>query len=314
MPGSGPLTTVEGSPWHPQRSARRRHADLRCERLDGHQQSFPCSRLNPSSPATFPLDVQDRMGGVQLLLQPSHFRLELVHLRAEGVALGGLPTAFARGQALKRPLTPRPAPFRQMGAVQTLAAKQPAHLAGLRAALCLLQNPQSILRGELAPLRLGHDLRVRRWPRVAGSGPGGLVATLLDPQGRSVHLLQCHRFSFCGHWYSPPPPYSNSKGGRCLSDVGREGTSPARAKHLGVSTAGPCDSAGPPLARPCLPARASKPCCHWSPLSPAFMPRRLYQRAASAPSNHPKTSPCWSSPAIKMWKAGTPRTVFRAVV
>ena len=54
MPGSGPLTTVEGSPWHPQRSARRRHADLRCERLDGHQQSFPCSRLNPSSPATFP--------------------------------------------------------------------------------------------------------------------------------------------------------------------------------------------------------------------------------------------------------------------
>ena len=66
-------------------------------------------------------------------------------------------------------------------------------------------------------------LRVRRWPRVAGSGPGGLVATLLDPQGRSVHLLQCHRFSLCGHWYSPPPPYSNSKGARCLSDVGREG-------------------------------------------------------------------------------------------
>ena len=164
------------------------------------------------------------MGGVQLLLQPSHFRLELVHLRAEGVALGGLPTAFARGQPLKRPLTPRPAPFRQMGAVQPLAAKQPAHLTGLRAALCLLQNPQSILRGELAPLRLGHDLRVRRWPRVAGSGPGGLVATLLDPQGRSVHLLQCHRFSLCGHWYSPPPPYSNSKGGRCLSEVGREGS------------------------------------------------------------------------------------------
>ena len=170
------------------------------------------------------------MGGVQLLLQPSHFRLELVHLRAEGVALGGLPTAFARGQALKRPLTPRPAPFRQMGAVQPLAAKQPAHLAGLRAALCLLQNPQSILRGELAPLRLGHDFRVRRWPRVAGSGPGGLVATLLDPQGRSAHLLQCHRFSLCGHWYSPPPPYSNSKGGRCLSDVGREGSVPSEVR------------------------------------------------------------------------------------
>ena len=74
-----------------------------------------------------------------------------------------------------------------MGAVQTLAAKQPAHLAGLRAALRLLQNPQSILRGELAPLRLGHDLRVRRWRAWLGSGPGGLVATLLDPRaGASI--------------------------------------------------------------------------------------------------------------------------------
>ena len=41
--------------------------------------------------------------------------------------------------------------------------------------------------------------------------------------------------------------------------------------------------------------------------------RRLYQRAAWAPSNHPKTSPCWSSPAIKIWRAGTPQTVFSAV-
>ena len=83
-------------------------------------------------------------------------------------------------------------------------------------------------------------------------------------------------------------------------------------KALGASTAGPCASAGPPPARPCLPARASKPCYRWSPPSPAFMPRRLYRRAASAPSNHPKTSPCWSSPAIKTWRAGTPRTVFSA--
>ena len=33
-----------------------------------------------------------------------------------------------------------------------------------------------------------------------------------------------------------------------------------------------------------------------------------------APSNRPKISPCWSSPAIKTWKAGTPRTVFSAAV
>ena len=40
----------------------------------------------------------------------------------------------------------------------------------------------------------------------------------------------------------------------------------------------------------------------------------LYQQAALAPSNHHKTSPCWSSPAKKMWTAGTPGTVFSAVV
>ena len=44
-----------------------------------------------------------------------------------------------------------------------------------------------------------------------------------------------------------------------------------------------------------------------------FMPRRLYRRAAWAHSNLPKTSPCWSSPAIKTCKAGTPRTVFSSV-
>ena len=125
---------------------------------------LPVFEAESQSPATFPWTsrIVWRCGAPS---PAEPFRLELVHLRAEGVALGGLPTA-ARNQALKRPLTPRPAPFRQMGAVQTLAAKQPAHLAGLRAALCLLQNPQSILRGELAPLRLGHDLRVRQAGRA----------------------------------------------------------------------------------------------------------------------------------------------------
>ena len=53
-PGSGPLTPIEGRPGHTQRSARRRDADVRCERGGCHQQSFPSLRLNPSSPATFP--------------------------------------------------------------------------------------------------------------------------------------------------------------------------------------------------------------------------------------------------------------------
>ena len=45
-----------------------------------------------------------------------------------------------------------------------------------------------------------------------------------------------------------------------------------------------------------------------------FMPRRLYRRAAWAHSNRPKTSPCWSSPAIKMCKAGTQRIAFSTAV
>ena len=51
----------------------------------------------------------------------------------------------------------------------------------------------------------------------------------------------------------------------------------------------------------------------WSPPSPVFMPPQLFRRAASAPSNRPKISPCWSSPAIKTWRAGTPQTVFSSV-
>ena len=68
---------------------------------------------------------------------------------------------------------------------------------------------------------VGHDLRVRR--QSGAPGPGGLVATLLSPQGRIGNLIQCHRISLRGHRFSPPPPYSNSKGCWCLSDVGREG-------------------------------------------------------------------------------------------
>ena len=65
--------------------------------------------------------------------------------------------------------------------------------------------------------------------RSGAAGPGGLVATLLDPQGRNGNLIQCHRVSLCGHRFSPPPPYRNSKGCWCLSDVGREGG--ARSPH-----------------------------------------------------------------------------------
>ena len=56
-----------------------------------------------------------------------------------------------------------------------------------------------------------------------------------------------------------------------------------------LSRPGPCASAGLPPVRPCLPARASKPCYLWSPPSPAFLPQQLFRRAVTAPSNRPKT-------------------------
>ena len=52
-PGSEPVTAVEGCPRYAQRPARRRHADLQCERLGRHQQSFALFRFSPSSPDIF---------------------------------------------------------------------------------------------------------------------------------------------------------------------------------------------------------------------------------------------------------------------
>ena len=92
MPGSGPLTTVEGSPWHPQRSARYAPR-LTCDASGWTAittMSFPCSRLIPSSPATFPWTSRIVWAVCSSFSEPSHFRLELVHLRADGIALGGL--------------------------------------------------------------------------------------------------------------------------------------------------------------------------------------------------------------------------------
>ena len=67
----------------------------------------------------------------------------------------------------------------------------------------------------------------------------------------------------CRHW-SPPSPAMTAPSRACSApgstpSVPQKPTSCARAKRLGASTAGPCASAGPPPARPCLPAKASKP-------------------------------------------------------
>ena len=80
---------------------------------------------------------------------------------------------------------------------------------GCVAALCLLQNDS----GELAPLRLGHDW-LRPWgPRRDAPRPPG-------PERPSLAVI-----AFCGHWYSPPPPYSNPRGPvsvRLAERAGRE--------------------------------------------------------------------------------------------
>ena len=110
-----------------------------------------CARAR-SVPRSAVRRIQDRVRGVQLVLQASHFRLERAHLRIQRVAFTRLCAALLRGQLPKRTLAPRLAPSRQMGAVQPLAAKQPTHLAGLRTALRLLEDPQPILRGELRTL------------------------------------------------------------------------------------------------------------------------------------------------------------------
>ena len=179
------MATVEGGSGQAQRPARRRHADLRGQRRGGHQQFFPSLRFNPSSPATFPLYVDDRVRGGQFLLQPRHLRFELADLAAQGIGFGRLGAAFFRCQGLERTVAARLAPDGQMRAVQALATQQTADLAGLGATVGFLEDTQPVFSAEPPPGRLGHNLRIGRPGRYGAAGPGGLVATLLDPPGPS---------------------------------------------------------------------------------------------------------------------------------
>ena len=250
--------------------------------------------VQSQQPGYFSLYVQDRVRGVQLVLQASHFRLERAHLRIQRVAFARLCAALLRGQLPKRTLAPRLAPSRQMGAVQPLAAKQSTHLTGLRTALRLLNpsrrssrptSPGCVQRSASSRIRSrycavnwrrvglatpGSVLRARPWGprrylRVRGRscapGPGGLVATLLDPQGRNGTLVQCHRLSLCDHRFSSPPPYSNSKGCWCLSHVGREGSARGRMAASGAVTARTPPGERVPAGAPASPYRRSTTRC-----------------------------------------------------
>ena len=126
------------------------------------------------------------MRGGEFFLQASHLRLELADLGTEGVVLGRFRAALLRRQALKRPTAPRG----QMRSVQTLTAKQPSDHARARTLVCLLKNPQPILRGELAPGRLGDHPRIRSHSQSFASVPvAGSVSALIG-----LHLHALHQF------------------------------------------------------------------------------------------------------------------------
>ena len=105
-------------------------------------------------------------------------------------ALRGLRSAGFRPrlrQALKRPLTPT---LRHVDGSWTLEA-----------------GPTSGLRAVVPVFGLATS--GRRWPRVAGSGPGGLVA-ILDPQPERPSLAMSTSLRSL---VFPPPPYSGGVSG-----------------------------------------------------------------------------------------------------
>ena len=146
---------------------------------------------------------------------------------------------------------------------------------------------------------------------IAASRPYGFIP---------ISSIEVMTASTASRRWSPPSPAIMASSRACSASGSIPSAPPRgrslsdRARHSGASTAGPCALAGPPAVRTCLPARASKPYYLWSPPFPAFLPRQLFRRAVTAPSNRPKISPSWSSLAIKTWKTSTPRIVFSTAV
>jgi hypothetical protein len=64
-------------------------------------------------------------------------------------------------------------------AFQELPAKQPTHVAGLRAVVCFSENAQPVLGGETPPLWPGYHLRV-------GRSHGAELALAFSTKGSSV--------------------------------------------------------------------------------------------------------------------------------
>ena len=97
---------------------------------------------------------------------------------------------------------------------------------------------------------------------IAASRPCGFIP---------ISSIEVMTASTASRRWSPPSPAMMAPSRACSAPGSIPSAPPrgrslsARAKRSGASTAGPYASAGPPPARPCLPARASKPCYRWSP-------------------------------------------------
>ena len=60
--------------------------------------------VQSQQPGNFSLHVQDRVRGVQLVFQASHFRFEHAHLRIQRVAFGRFAPRFFEANSRNEPL------------------------------------------------------------------------------------------------------------------------------------------------------------------------------------------------------------------
>jgi len=105
------------------------------------------------------LDLDDRLGSLQALLQPLILAAQSGDLSRLRVGLGATPL---RGQDLQSTSTPLLTPFVQVRAVEPFPAQQGANLAPLRTRVSFTENAQLVFGGESAPLGFRNDFRIRR--------------------------------------------------------------------------------------------------------------------------------------------------------
>lgn len=86
IPGRWPQTKVERGSADPEHIARGPNRYVLGQLLGRLQEISPSSRLNPSSPATFPLNIDDQMRLVELLLEARLLALQLQEPRLQRIA------------------------------------------------------------------------------------------------------------------------------------------------------------------------------------------------------------------------------------